>query len=196
MKPKVSKVGNQFMATLKIEDIKGYGNTESEAINDCKREIIEFLNMPPDPVTLWKTEGYYEVLKYSKLQDTMENRRILTEAFLHSLPPKVNLDDFVEVRGNYKTYNTYGDAILSVAIIEMLMSNGSKNITTDKMPIITRQNVGNVMIKRGYNKYIISSLDLTSNVNIQGEILEAWIGALATIDRDLGIDFVRNIFHF
>ena len=190
----VSKTNKGYKATLDVSPNESYVSdsffTKDEAINHVKKLFfgdIKVKDCQIDSVQLWKQEGMKQVSKISG--ETSD--KMLTTAFYHSMPPGKSLFDHTQsnkddILREHKRLVTLGNSVVNYHVTQHFYDNDVKSITDQRSKLMNKSNLGTTMIKSGYNKYIITSgeSDLSNNVNVQAETLEAWIGALSIYSHD------------
>ena len=159
---------------------------EDEAIEEAKKLVLKYVRIErvkKDKVDIWMEKGLSEICKYTGMSDKVSlHRTTITMAFLHTMTEGKKLDmlNSKQLQTRYKKLATLGDAVLERFVTRILFDSDIDSITNERSKIVCRENLGKCMIDSGFNKYVISPihLDLSENINVQAEILEAWIGAL------------------
>lgn len=190
MDVKIDKQGNTYTASTTINGtLHTYGaNNSEDAVKGLFKLIFdksktEHIKSLPEQ---WIDKSFPAISNFCGIKD----KSLLMQAFLHSLPPKVEFKDFLsqrQLKERYKRLATVGDGHICSTVVSYLYDNDCQTITEEKNKIVSRQNLGEKMISLGFNSHVISAdaNSILTNANVQGEILEAWIGAVYVSTRDL-----------
>jgi dsRNA-specific ribonuclease len=201
---------NMFKCKVKVENIEFQGlvwrKKKKDAEFDAAEEALKGLNITVKNNNLINKnietiEKFYKNYDYLvneilKIKDSKELKRALTFSFLHSsflidnnvkkfIKEELKLNEISEIE-DYNRYEFLGDSFIELNVSNYLFNN--KNIfsagemTKRRSELVNRKRLNEIMIKNETCKYILFSGNDVLETSIPGDVLEAVIGAVYSIN--------------